>query len=117
MAQGVSGSTGNVMADITGIVANPNKTRLVSNSDNNPITLGQQGDMVISQVRGQFATFTVNSGLFIATTSTAAVAIPINTTTSGTTFGLYNPPTSGVLAEVVDFQLNELLGGPAAVNT
>jgi hypothetical protein len=51
---------------------------------------GPQGEGIISQLHGRFYQQTYNRQLWAASLTTAA-AIPINTTTNGVTFAIWNP--------------------------
>jgi hypothetical protein len=73
--------------------------------------------MLANPYRGAYGEMTHRKGVFWGTASTAAIAIPINTTTSGSTFALYNPPSSTVYLEPIDFDLFLFAAGVASVTT
>src|SRR5574340_497813 len=99
-------------ATILGRTQNPETTQ---NNDSTlaELSLGRNGDALVSSLRGQFGALAHRGGVFQANASTAAIAIPINTTTSGSTFCLVNPSSSGVYVEPIDFQLDFLMTNAA----
>jgi hypothetical protein len=87
-------------------------------SDNTPVVIGvgHQGDQLVSQVHGQYGVMASRNGVFMAASTTAALAIPVLTTTSSSTFALNNPAGSGKNVELIRFTLN-LLDTNAAPST
>ena len=100
---------------LVGQTANPVTTQ---NSDTTqaPVSLGRAGDLLVSRVRGDYGTMAHRGNVFWGCITTAALTIPINTTTTASTFALLNPAGSGVYAEPIDFDLNQLAAGPATQN-
>jgi hypothetical protein len=73
-------------------------------------TGGRQGDLVVSEMHGKWYNAAKSGNLWISAALIAGVTIPVNTTT-GATFGLYNPAGSGINVELVHFTF-----GTAAAN-
>lgn len=90
------------------------------NQDGIPSVLltGRLGDQLGSEVRGKYGTMGSRGHVYRAAASTAAIAIPVNTTTNGSTFCLVNPAGSGVVVELVRFKLDFLHtnAAPATAN-
>ena len=82
-----------------------------------PLMSGRAGQLLVSETRGQFGEMSHRGGVFFGCALTSAIAIPVATTTSGSTFALYNPPGSGVYVEPIDFDLLQLAAFGAAVST
>lgn len=82
------------------------------------LSLGKQGEQHVAAVHGPYGVMAMRSGTFFATVTTAAVAIPVNTTTSASTFAVVNPAASGVNMEMIDFKLDFLHtnAAPATAN-
>lgn len=80
-----------------------------------PFVLGRQGDLIVSPLHGPMGAANQRGMLFFGAASTAGIAIPVNTTTSGSTFALYNPAGSNVNAELVRFKLDFLHTNAAPV--
>ena len=82
------------------------------------VAVGRNGDLLVDSLRGQYGALSHRGGVFFSTVTTAAQAIPVLTTTSGSTFCLVNPTGSGVYAEPIDFQLDflETNAAPATAN-
>ncbi len=94
------------------IVINP---ALTQNTDSTPLVLGagRAGEQLTSDIHGKYGVMASRGGVFMAAASSAAVAIPIVTTTSASTFALNNPSGSGKNVELIRFVLNLLDTGTA----
>jgi len=101
---------------LVGQTANPATTQ-DTDTTQSAVSLGRQGDLLISGVRQTYGVMAHRGNVFWGGATTAGIAIPINTTTSGSTFALQNPAGSGVMAELIDFDLNVLAAGVASVTT
>ena len=81
---------------LVGQVQNP---AVVQNSDGSLSTLemGRGGDVLASDVRGKYGSMAHRGGVYWAASTTAGIAVPVNTEVSGATntFGLNNPAGSG----------------------
>ena len=103
---------------LVGQVQNP---AVVQNTDGSLSTLemGRGGDVLASDVRGKYGSMAHRGGVYWAASTTAGIAVPINTEVSGATntFGLNNPAGSGVMAELIDVDLTFLGAGPGTTNT
>ena len=99
---------------LVGQVTNP---ALTQNSDTTqaPVSLGREGALLVADTRSVYGTMAHRGTVFWAATTTAAAIIPAITATA-LTFGLINPAGSGVMAEVIDFDLEQLAAGPATQN-
>lgn len=102
---------------LVGSTANPAG---IGNADGSiaSVILGRQNDLLVSNVHGPWGAMTARKMTFYSTVTTAAQAIPVNTTTSASTFCLVNPTGSGVNMELIDFKLDFLHtnGAPATAN-
>lgn len=102
---------------LVGTTANPAASQ---SPDGSPAVagFGRNGDLLMSSVHGPWGLMTARKQTFYSTVTTAAVAIPVNTTTSGSTFCLVNPVGSGVFMELIDFKLDFLHtnAAPATAN-
>ena len=81
---------------------------------NNPISsnpvvplLGRQGELVVSEVRGKYGTASMNKGLFKF--NVTAVTIQVVSANVASVASLWNPPSSGVLAEMVETTIGQVL--------
>ena len=84
--------------NLVGNVADP--TQLSQpDSANPPVTEGRQGELLAAEIHGQFYTPAYRGKLFQA--STSAATFPVVTATVTSVFTLYNPPGSGVNAELI----------------
>lgn len=100
---------------LVGQTVNP-ATQQNSDSTQVPVSLGRGGDLLVSGVRGTYGTMAHRGNVFWGCTTTAAGTIPINTTTTASTFALLNPAGSGVYAEPIDFDFLQLAAGPGTQN-
>lgn len=89
-----------------------------SDSGYDALSVGRQGEQHVSAIHGPYGLMASRSATFFATVTTAAVAIPVITTTSGSTFAIVNPAASGVNMELIDFKLDFLHtnAAPATAN-
>lgn len=83
----------------------------VQNTDGTSLVLaaGRAGEQLVSDVHGKYGVYASRGGVFMAAATTAAVAVPINTTTSSSTFAINNPSGSGKNVELIRFALNPLI--------
>jgi hypothetical protein len=64
---------------------------------------GKQGDGIVSELKGKFATAAYRGRVFVANNGIAGAVIPVITsTTSQTAISLYNPPGSGINVELIE---------------
>jgi hypothetical protein len=103
------------MQPLVGIVQNPAITT-INDGNQALVGVGRNGGLLTTPVRGSFGEMTHRKATFWIYATSAGIAVPINTTTSGSTFGLYNPPGSGVYAEIIDLEWTQLAAGPATIN-
>jgi hypothetical protein len=72
-----------------------------------PVSLGQQGQVHVANIHGQWYTAARRGNLFIASTAAAGVTIPVEDTTQlASTAGIVNPITSGVVLELVGLMIS-----------
>lgn len=106
MATGISGDTGD--DDMGGVVVSQNEvftqtvpSTSLPDSTYNPQLGGKAGEELVADLHGKFYTSAYRGRLFSA--NVAAVTVPVVTTTMISVFSLYNPLTSTVNLELVDF--------------
>ena len=103
---------------LVGTVQNP---AAVQNTDGSLSNLeqGRGSDLLTAPVRGKYGSMAHRGSVYWAASTTLGIAIPINTEVSGATntFGLNNPASSGVMAELIDFDFTILAAGPGTTNT
>lgn len=68
---------------------------------------GKQGDQIASELHGKYYTSTYNGNTFWA--NRTAVTVPAIAATLVSVFTLYNPPSSGVNAEIIDTEVGMVL--------
>lgn len=92
--------------NLVGNVADPTQT---AQPDGNtpPLLSGRQGEQLASEVHGKFYTGNYRGKLF--SFNVTAVTIPAIANNLVSVFSLYNPPGSGVNAELVDTELGQVL--------
>jgi hypothetical protein len=93
--------------NLVGNVGDPTQTSQPDGSTP-PFTVGRQGDNLASDLHGKFWTANYRNKVFSAQalgTTTTGITIPVVTATLASVFTLYNPPTSGVIAEIIDTTL------------
>lgn len=102
---------------LSGVTQN---TVAIQNQDGTPTVAGfdRNGALLVNGVRSLYGAHSHRGGVFLAGTSSAAIAIPVNTTTSGSTFAINNPAGSGKVAELIRFKLDFLHtnAAPATAN-
>lgn len=85
-------------------IGNPTTTGLTDGSNANPAPyVGRQNEQLVSEVHGLNYTSNYRGKLFSFNRS--GVTIPIVATNVASVFTLYNPPNSGVNAEMVDVDI------------
>lgn len=91
-----------------GQVINPQQANLpVGGGPNVPPTQGRQGEYLTSEWRGKFGVAAQNKGAFWF--NVTAVTIPAIASNLVSVFSLWNPPASGVLAELIDAEIGQVL--------
>lgn len=100
-----------------GLVLNPALMQ-TPDGQTSPYVAGRSGDQLMSQFRGKYGAMAARGGVFMASVGTAAVAIPINTTTNANTFAISNAVGSGKIVELIRFKLDFLHtnAAPATAN-
>jgi hypothetical protein len=68
---------------------------------------GRSGENLVSEIRGKYAT--ANKGGVLYSFNRTAVTVPVIAATLVSVFSLYNPPTSTVDLELVDFDIGLVL--------
>ena len=103
---------------LVGSVQNPATNQNTDNSLSN-LAMGRAGDVLHASVRGKYGEMAHRGYVYWAASTTAGIAIPVNTEVSAATntFGLNNPVGSGVMAELIDFDFNAFGAGPGTTNT
>jgi hypothetical protein len=86
-----------------GTVGAPSSPSLGEQTSNAALQ-GKQGDLVVSELHSRGWTAAYRGRMFIASTAAAGVTIPVSSTTSPT-FLLWNPPGSGVVAEILKINI------------
>ena len=72
-----------------------------------PPSLGRQGELWCAEIRGKYATAAINRGLFKF--NVTAVTVPVVASGLVSVFSLWNPPSSGVIAELVETTVGQVL--------
>jgi hypothetical protein len=72
-----------------------------------PLTVGRQADQLTSELHGKHYSVNYRNKLFEANAVT--VTVPVNASALVSVFTLYNPPTSGVNAELIDTSIMQWL--------
>ncbi len=103
---------------LVGTVQSPATVQNTDGSLSN-LEMGRAGDVLQSEVRGKYGSMAHRGSVYWAASTTAAIAVQINTAVSGATntFGLINPVGSGVMAELIDMDFTFLAAGPGTTNT
>lgn len=99
------------MSIIQGVVVAPGANPTGSNPQ---VPASPQGDLMVSEVHGKWFNASRNGHLWIAASQIAGVTIPVNTATAAT-FGIYNPPGSGINVELVHFTFGTVAAGVATI--
>lgn len=99
MANGLIPGTG---LTLYGQVRNP---QVEVNADGSflPVAFGRRGQMHVSDTQGKYATAALRGKMFLGSTVIAGVALPVNAANVVSKFTLWNPLTSGVDCELVEF--------------
>ncbi len=100
--------------NLVGVVSNPGQTQPDGQLLN--VNLATDGSLLVQPAGGDYKAFARRGKLYMAVGTSAAGTIAINTTTSDGTFTFVNPVGSGVLAELVDFEMQTLAAGPSTRN-
>ena len=82
------------MPQIFGLT-NPPSTSSATDGTTNPVLLGQQGDMLVSELHGKYYNQTKRGNVFFASTAATGVTISIFSNGSYTGLALWNPQGSG----------------------
>lgn len=88
-------------------VTNPASTSLADGVSNPTPALDRQGAQLASELHGKWYSANYRGKLFHY--NRTAVTIPVVATNVASVFTLYNPPNSGVNAELVSFDLGQVL--------
>lgn len=92
--------------NLVGNVVNPNSIN--QQVGNQPLfSAGRQGEVLTSEVHGKWYQYAANGALFTA--NVTAVTIPVIANGLVSVFSLYNPVGSGIIMELVDFDLGSVL--------
>ncbi len=96
--------------DIQGFVGAPS----TPTSDNSParFRMGRMNDLIVSSFRGKYGEANSRGQVYHFCTAVAGVTLPIFTNTAQT-YGLRNPPGSGVVLELIRLELGYLSGTQA----
>src|SRR5262245_50351994 len=89
-----------------GVVQNPASTSL-SDGSNPVLAVGKQGEQLASEVHGKW--YTINKRGNVFTANVTGATIPVNATTLGSVFAIYNPRNSGVDCELIDLDITTVL--------
>jgi hypothetical protein len=93
---------------LVGSVLNPYAVKFADNQQGGVQAIYDQGGApMVSKRVGDFATASLRNASFSATA--AAVTIPVNAASLASVFALYNPPGSGVWAELVGINMSAVL--------
>ena len=95
-----------------GMVFNPATSNNPISANPLPPLMGRQGEYVVSGLRGKYGTMAMNKSLF--NFNVTAVTVPAVAITMISVFSLWNPPSSGVLAEMVDTEVGQVLATTVA---
>lgn len=90
-----------------GQVQNPVQTNNPISTNPIPPTMGRDGSYLVAESGGKFGTAGINKGSFWF--NSTALTIPVIASALVSVFSLWNPPSSGVLAEMIDTELGQVL--------
>lgn len=90
-----------------GFVLNPVTSNVPISGTPIPPAMGRQSERLASQARGKYGTAALNKGVY--TFNVTAQTIPVIASGLVSVFSLWNPPSSGILAEMVDTELGQVL--------
>lgn len=82
-----------------GQVISPVATNLGDGITQTQALIGKQGEALAADIHGQYYNAAVRGKVFKATS--AAITLPVVAATLASLFSLYNPPGTGVMAEVI----------------
>lgn len=88
------------MPQIFGLTSPPSATSATDGSTN-PLLLGQQGDLLVSELHGKYYNQNKRGNLFFASTAAAGVTLSIFSNASYTGLALWNPQGSGKNLSIV----------------
>lgn len=89
------------------IVAAPNSLNINPGTTDQPFIQGRQGEQLVSEIKGKWATQNLNRVLFSALVT--AVTVPVVASGLVSVFTLWNPPNSGVIGEIVEASIGQVL--------
>lgn len=92
--------------NLVGLVADPLAGRS-GDQATPPFASGRSGEVIVSELRGQYAIANDRGHLFFA--GAAAVTLPANAATLASKFALYNPVGSGINMELVDLDIGSVV--------
>lgn len=90
-----------------GTVVNPVTANVPISANPLPPIMGRQADRIKSSLRGKYGTAALNKGLY--SFNVTAQTIPVVASGLVSVFSLWNPPSSGVLAEMVGTDIGQVL--------
>jgi hypothetical protein len=105
MAQSVTVNSASVLS---GVPQNPANTQ-AADGVAGLVNMGHQQEMLVAELGDRHRLMAARGKVFWGASTTAAISIPVNTTTSAHTFLLNNPTGSGVNAELIYTQLDLLI--------
>lgn len=92
--------------EMIGRVINPAST--ARNDGDEPVMgIGRQGEQLCTDVHGQY--FTANYRGVVFGANVTAVTVPVIASGLVSVFSLWNPPTSGINMEIIDFDFAQVL--------
>lgn len=71
---------------------------------------GQEGDLIVSQLRGKYAEMALRGNVFCASTLAAGIVVPFIAATLVSKFTLVNPAGSNKLVELIDINVLQVPG-------
>lgn len=90
-----------------GLVASPVAANYGDGIVQQNSALGKQGEQLSADIHGQYYAAAVRGKVFKA--NKTAITIPVIAATLASLFSLYNPPGSGVIAEVIHTEVGQVL--------
>lgn len=95
-----------------GLVQNPAQTN-TADGQTGDLNIGKQNEQLVAEIHGPWYTSAIRSSLF--TFNVTAKTVGVISAAYVSVFALYNPASSGKVAELVDFDLG-LLSGTTVIN-
>lgn len=92
---------------MTGIVYNPNSANLADGILPANDLVGKQGEKLSADLHGKYFNAAMRRNIFKF--NRTAVTVPVVAATLVSVFSLYNPPGSGVVAEIVSTEIGQVL--------